>query len=119
MRRILIALAASLLMTGGVMSVASCSTIGGIPSRITIDEKALYVVELAYAGALATVEAGVDSGAIQGETAAEVSVALEQANSAIHLAREAYEVGDRGQAAVAIAEAHEVLATLRDLISRN
>lgn len=99
------------------MAPAACSTIPSAPSSITIDEKALYVVELGYAGALASVDAAVEAGAIKGDMAVEVDDALDYIRSAILTARNAYAMGDRAQAALAIAQAHGGLASLRQIIT--
>lgn len=99
------------------MAPAACSTLPSAPSSITIDEKALYVVELGYSGALTSVDAAVDAGLIKGDTALEVDTALDYIRSAILAARDAYATGDRLQAALAIAQAHEGLASLQELIT--
>lgn len=100
-----------------LMAPAACTTLPSAPSSITIDEKALYVVELGYAGALASADAAVDAGVVKGDAALEVDTALDYIRSAILAARDAYATGDRLQAALAIAQAHEGLASLRELIT--
>jgi hypothetical protein len=99
------------------MAPAACSTIPSAPSSITIDEKALYVVELGYAGAIASVDAAVEAGVVKGDLAVEVDDALDYIRSAILTARSAYATGDRLQAALSIAQAHEGLASLREIIT--
>jgi hypothetical protein len=99
------------------MAPAACSTIPSAPSSITIDEKALYVVELGYAGAIASVDAAVEAGVVKGDLAVEVDDALDYIRSAILTARNAYATGDRLQAALSIAQAHEGLASLREIIT--
>lgn len=116
MKRILVAMFASMLMASGALSMASCSTFPPAQQRITIDEKALYVLELAYAGALAAAESGVDSGLIKGDTAAEVDRTLTQIDQAIDQARRAYLAADTIQAAVATAQAYRLLGNLETLL---
>lgn len=116
MKRILVAMFASMLMASGALSMASCSTMAPAPSRITIDEKALYVLELAYAGALAAAESGVDSGLIEGDRAARVDQLLQQVDQSIDHARRAYLVSDTIQAASATARAYSLLGNLETLL---
>lgn len=117
MNRIFCALLASLFMGSIALSTASCTTT--IPSqseRIVVDEKALYVLELAYSGALATVEAGVDSGAITGKTASDVSAALVTAKTYIDAARRAYLVSDTVAAGFAVTEAYNAIGSLKAIL---
>jgi hypothetical protein len=111
------ALAAACLLAVAACAPAACSSTGGIPTiSQTLDEKALYTVELAYAGGLAAVEAAVDSGALQGNAAAQAVSVLDEADSAIRIARTAYAAGETLQAARAISEAYGALGDLRGII---
>lgn len=115
--RWMLALIMPLALIFSAMAPAACSTIPSAPSSITIDEKALYVVELGYAGAIASVDAAVEAGVVKGDLAVEVDDALDYIRSAILTARNAYATGDRLQAALSIAQAHEGLASLREIIT--
>ena len=98
------------------LAVVACSSTGGLPTITqTLDEKALYTVELAYAGGLASVEAAVDSGALKGEDAARAGAILDQVNTAVVLARRAYAAGETIQAAAAISDAYRALGELRSI----
>lgn len=113
---ILRVMAACLIFPLAALAPAACSTTGGAVISQTLDEKALYTVELAYAGGLAAVEAAVDSGALQGATAAQAVSVLDEADSAIRIARTAYAAGETLQAARAISEAYGALGDLRGII---
>lgn len=110
------AIALACLLAVAACAPAACTTFGGAPEiSQTLDEKALYTVELAYAGGLAAVEAAVDSGALAGEDAARAAVILDEVNSAVVLARQAYAAGETIQAAAAISRAYASLGELRAL----
>lgn len=99
------------------LAPAACTSTGGPPLiSQTLDEKALYVVELAYAGGLASVEAAVDAGALTGDTAAEAGAILDDVNSAVVLARRAYAAGETLQSIQAINRAYAALAELRAIV---
>lgn len=116
--RLLRIAAAMCLLAVAACAPAGCTTTGGTPIiSQTLDEKALYVVELAYAGGLASVEAAVDAGAITGEDAVTAGAILDQTNSAIVVAREAYAAGNTVGAINAINDAYRALASLRGLTS--
>lgn len=63
-------------------------------AETTVDEKALFVAETAFAGASEAIEAGVDSGLIKGETAATVDTYYTQAKAYLDVARQAQTTGD-------------------------
>jgi hypothetical protein len=108
------ALAAACLLAVAACAPAACTSTGGVPTiSQTLDEKALYTVELAYAGGLASVEAAVDAGALRGEDAARAGTILDQTNSYIVLARRAYAAGETIQAAAEITRAYRSLGELR------
>lgn len=114
--RILKIAAVACLLAVAACAPAGCSTTGSAPAITqTLDEKALYVVELAYAGGLASVEAAVDAGALSGADAARAGAILDQTNSAIVLARRAYAAGEALQAVGAINSAYRSLAELRGI----
>lgn len=115
--RWMLALIMPLALVFTALAPAACSTLPSAPSSITIDEKALYVVELGYAGAIASVDLAVEAGLVKGDNALEVDTALDYIRTAILAARDAYATGDRLQAALAIAQAHEGLASLSNLIT--
>jgi len=96
------------------LAPAACTSTGGVPTiSQTLDEKALYTVELAYAGGLAAVEAAVDSGALTGADAARAGEVLDQVNAAVVTARRAYAAGETIQAAAAISRAYRLLGELQ------
>jgi hypothetical protein len=97
---------------------AACTTTGGGVISQTLDEKAIYTVQLAYAGGLAAVEAAVDSGQLRGEQAAQAVVILDRANAAVALAQQAYDAGQTIQAAAAVSSAWTALGELRAIIPR-
>lgn len=116
MRIALLRLLAALFLFPCLAVLPACNTLGGPPIiSQTLDEKALYVAELSYAGGLASVEAAVDSGHLKGEDAIRAGNILDQANSAIVLARSAYATGDSLQAVLSVQEAYSSLAELQSL----
>lgn len=108
-------LAACFIFLAPLASVA-CSSVGSIPTiSQTLDEKALYVAELSYAGGLASVETALDAGVLTGADAAEAGAILDQVNTALVLARQAYHAGESLQAVSAIQSAYSLLAELRTI----
>ena len=89
MKRLLIALA----IASAPMALGACSTLSVAVSS-TADEKALYVAESAFKGAVLSVEAAVDSGQLKGENAQKASMYLSQARAALLKARQAYAISD-------------------------
>lgn len=107
---------AACLIFAAPLAVIACTSTGGLPTiSQTLDEKALYVAELSYAGGLASVEAAVDSGALTGDNAAQAGAILDQVNTSLVLARTAYHAGETLKAVSAIQSAYASLAELRAL----
>lgn len=111
-----IALAALALGALAACGPSACSTFERPAAVETADEKALYVVELTYAGGLIALEAAVDSGAVTGDAAVRAGQILEEANGYVVLARQAYMIGDAAQSALEIRRATDALARLRLLL---
>lgn len=115
MKRIVSILGAALLAAACTAGgPAGCTTDGGPPPALvqTADEKALYIAEVGFAGALLAVERGVDSGALKGENAAKASELLADAKAALEVARAAYATGDTVQALLKAQESTDLIAQL-------
>lgn len=115
--RLLKIAAAMCLLAVAACGPSACSTTSGAPVITqTLDEKALYTVELAYAGGLAALETAVDAGTLSGDDASRAVTILDQANTAVVLARRAYAAGDKLQTVGAIQQAYEALGQLRGIV---
>lgn len=116
MKRVLFAAAACLVL-------ASCATDGVSPSQpgsvVAVSQKAAevaYAAESAWKGALLLTEAAVDSGALKGEQAKQVSAILAQAKSKRDTAWALY---DAGNAAAATPLFNQVLGLVGSIGSRS
>jgi hypothetical protein len=78
------------------IALGGCSTLSVAVSS-PADEKALYVAESAFAGAVLSVEAAVDAGRLKGSDATKAAAYLKQARSALLKARAAYAISDAAQ----------------------
>jgi len=99
MKRLFSMAAAACLLLLAPLTLTACESLpgsGAVGAAInpTADEKALFVAEATFRGALVAVEAAVDSGKLKGENAATVRRYLAQARTALQLARTAYAAGD-------------------------
>lgn len=114
MKKLLIAfaLAAALPLSG----CASYNLAEPPLAQTTVDEKALYVAETAFAAASEVIEAGIDGGLIYGERAEKVDVLYSKAKGALDLAREAQLKGDTGTIIEQAAIVQTVVAQLFTLV---
>ena len=96
MRKMLLAVCASV----SILGLSACGSTHvdypGLPnaSETSIDEKALFVAEAAYAGLGTIALQAVQSGALKGELAARVQVLNRQAYESLLLARTAQQAAD-------------------------
>jgi len=108
-------LAIALALCLAPVSLGACSTVSTAVSP-TADEKALYVAESAFRGALLSVEAAVDAGTLRGSDADKASLYLAQARSYLLKARAAYAISDASGAKTNADLAIALLANIGTLI---
>lgn len=95
MKRLMIAAAAALMLTGGALTACAPTGEPAVTTRTTaIDEKALFAVEAAYNVTGTAYLAAVDAGVLTGARKDQVKIKLQLAYSALLAARRAYEIGD-------------------------
>jgi hypothetical protein len=116
MKKLLAALFAPLFL------LAACATDGITPgqptpivSQVNVD-KAMYVGESAWKGALVMVDAAVSSGVLKGDNAARVRVTLAQAKAKRDQAWSLYDLGNKTGALAAITQVQSLVADLGTLV---
>jgi hypothetical protein len=113
-----IPVALALMITVPVLSACTTFPPASAASIELKADKALFIAESAYAGALVTVEAAVDSGALRGEDAAKAAVIVEKAYTALTAARAANTLGKSAVVAASSGDVAAILATLAPLLNR-
>lgn len=115
MKKLLIAVAASLMLAAPLTACATLGTSSPLEQTL-VDDKALLAAEAAYFGVGTLVEAAVDGGALRGERAAQVAVLDRRAYAALQTARQAYAVGNAATYRAAAAAALGAVADIQRLL---
>jgi len=115
---VVIPVALALMITVPVLSACTTLTPATAASIELKADKALFIAESAYAGALVTVEAAVDSGALRGEDAAKAASIINEAYAALTAARTAHSVGKTALATAQAGDVATILASLAPLLNR-
>ena len=107
-----------LLLTGCTFGEVASTPPAVVASRTVLDEQGVLAVELAYKAARLAVEAGVDAGAIKGETALRFADLDNKAFLAVTVARNAYAAGNAASYSDALVKGREAVTTLLSLTGK-